>query len=46
MWQQMTRRVGIVLVVVGLISGCKRDKPTEPPSDDEPDPTADVRAVR
>lgn len=43
---QMTRRVAIALVVAGLLAGCKKDKPTEPPDDDEPDPTADVRAVR
>jgi hypothetical protein len=42
----MTRRMTIGLVVLGLIAGCKRDKPTEPPDDEEPDPTADVRVVR
>lgn len=41
MWTQRTRRVAIALVLVGLVAACKKDKPTEPPNDDEP--TADVR---
>jgi hypothetical protein len=42
MWTQGIRRAAIALVLVGILAGCKKDKPTEPP-DDEPDPTADVR---
>jgi uncharacterized lipoprotein len=46
MWMRRMRRATIALLVVGLLAACKKDKPTEPPSDDEPDPTADVRAAR
>jgi hypothetical protein len=43
MWTQGIRRAAIVIVIVGMLAGCKKDKPTGPPDDDEPDPTADVR---
>ena len=46
MWTQAVRRALVALLLVGLATGCKRDKPTEPPNDDEPTPTEDVRRAR
>jgi hypothetical protein len=46
MWTQALRRATIALLVLGMLGACKKDKPTEPPGDNEPDPTADVRPAR
>lgn len=37
MWTQVARRLTIALVVFALVGACK-NKPTEPPDDDEPEP--------